>query len=101
QYGEMEDGARSWHNLDTSNTLPWIGEDSIIVAEYYYQDTDPAKTMKWCVLVPDKVLSKGVHHGNVMPIVRTVGEEFENEGKERRRGMITGSSMDAQRAYNY
>lgn len=92
-------GVKSWHQLDTNSTLPWIGEGSIVVAEYYYKDPDG--TMKWAVLCPDTILSQGVHHGDVLPIVRVVGEEFEVAGKERKRGMINQSSMDAQRAYNY
>ena len=100
QYPEAAaDGVKSWHQLDTNSTLPWIGEGSIVVAEYYYRDAEG--TMKWAVLCPDKILSEGIHHGDVMPIIRTVGEEFEVGGKERKRGMINNSSMDAQRAYNY
>lgn len=100
QYPEaVEAGASSWHSMDTSQTLPWIGEGSMVVAEYYYRDPDG--TMRWAVLCPNWVLSEGVHHGDVMPIIRSVGEEFEVDGKERKRGMINGSSMDAQRAYNY
>lgn len=92
-------GAKSWKDMDSSQMLPWIGEGAMVVAEYYYKDPDG--TMKWAVLCPDMVLSKGIHYGDVMPIIRVVGEEFENEGKERKRGMINESSMDAQRAYNY
>jgi len=100
QYPEAaEAGCKSWHAMDTSQMLPWIGEGSVVVAEYYYRDKDG--TMKWAVLCPDRVLSEGVHHGDVMPIIRSVGEEFEIDGKERKRGMINESSMDAQRAYNY
>lgn len=100
QYPEAaEAGSKSWHAMDTSQTLPWIGEGSMVVAEYYYRDHDG--TMRWAVLCPDRILSEGVHHGDVMPIIRAVGEEYEVDGKERKRGMINESSMDAQRAYNY
>ena len=95
----IDDGAKSWQSLDSSQMLPWIGEGAMVVAEYYYRDQDG--TMRWAILCPDTVLREGVHHGDVMPIVRTVGEEYECDGKERKRGMINGSSMDAQRAYNY
>lgn len=97
--GAAAEGCKSWHTLDTSSTLPWINTDAMVVAEYYYRNTDG--TVLWAVLCPDKILASGKHHGDVMPIIRTVGEEFENDGKQRRRGMINGSSMDAQRAYNY
>ena len=97
QYPEAE-GCKSWHTLDTNETLPWIDGDPIVVAEYYYYE---GETLRWAILCPDKVLTEGVHHGNVMPIVRVVGEEYEVSGKERRRGMVNNSSMDAQRAYNY
>lgn len=98
EYPDAE-GSKSWQNLDTSQTLPWIGEGAMIVAEYYYKDENG--TMKWAILCPDRVLKKGIHHGDVMPIIRAVGEEYEVDGKERKRGMINDSSMDAQRAYNY
>lgn len=101
QYGADEENAvRSWHNVDSASTLPWIGEGYVVVAEYFYLDSAD-NTMKWAVLCPNKILNKGIHHGDVMPIVRSVGEEFEYEGRERKRGMINDSSMDAQRAYNY
>lgn len=100
QYPEAaEAGCKSWHAMDTSQMLPWIGEGSMVVAEYYYRDD--AGTMRWAVLCPDRVLRDGIHHGDVMPIIRSVGEEYEVEGRERKRGMINNSSMDAQRAYNY
>jgi hypothetical protein len=95
-----EAGAKSWHDMDDTQVLPWIGQGNTVVAEYYYLDPVD-QTMKWAILCPDMVLNKGIHHGDVMPIIRTVGEEFEVDGKERKRGMINGSSMDAQRAYNY
>lgn len=100
QYPEAaQEGCKSWQAMDTSQMLPWIGEGSMVVAEYYYRDDDG--TMRWAVLCPDKILSEGIHHGDVMPIIRSVGEEYEVEGHERKRGMINNSSMDAQRAYNY
>lgn len=97
-YGAYED-MQSWHSLDSSVTLPWIGEGSIVVCEYYYLDKDD--TMKWAILCPNRVIEKGIHHGDVMPIICAVGEEYEYDGKERKRGMINDSAMDAQRAYNY
>lgn len=93
-------GAKSWHNFESTNIMPWIGEGHIIVAEYYYIDKADG-TMKWAILCPDMILEKGIHHGNVMPIIRVLGEEYEQQGKERWRGMISESAMDAQRAYNY
>jgi hypothetical protein len=92
------EGCKSWHTLDASETLPWIDGDPIVVAEYYYYE---GETLSWAILCPDKILTEGIHHGNVMPIVRVVGEEYEVSGKERKRGMVNNSSMDAQRAYNY
>lgn len=101
QYPEAaQQGAKSWHDMDSTKIMPWIGEGSMVVAEYYYLDKSD-NTMKWAILCPDMVLSKGIHHGDVMPIVRVIGEEYEQEGKERWRGMISESAMDAQRAYNY
>lgn len=101
QYPEAaKNGAKSWHQMDSTKIMPWIGEGSMVVAEYYYLDKADG-TMKWAILCPDTVLSKGIHHGNIMPIVRVIGEEYEQEGKERWRGMISESAMDAQRAYNY
>lgn len=101
QYGPAAEGEQtgSWHEFDTAQVLPWLGEDGIIVAEYYYRETDG--TVKFAVLSPDRVLQRGVHHGDVMPIVRCVGDEYELEGKARLRGLINKSSMDAGRAYNY
>lgn len=102
QYGTDEEGevTKSWHNVEDTNVLPWVGQGAIIVAEYYYLDPKD-QTMKWCILTPDRILKKGIHHGDVMPIIRVAGDEFEYEGKERVRGMISDSSIDSQRAYNY
>lgn len=94
-----DDGVTSWHMVDDTSVMPWIGEGSIVVAEYFYYDT--SGTMNWAILAPNKVIDQGVFHGDVMPIIRVVGDEFENDGKERRRGMVNNSSMDSQRAYNY
>lgn len=91
--------AKSWHSMDSSQMLPWIGEGSMVIAEYYYRDQDG--TLKWAILTPDAVLKEGVHHGTLLPIVRVVGEEYEVDGRERKRGLINPSAMDAQRAYNY
>ena len=98
QYGDDAE-IGSWQEMDAAKVLPWITEGAIVVAEYYYRDADG--TVKFAVLSPTAVLQQGLHHGNVMPIVRSVGEEYEVEGKHRLRGLINLSSMDAQRAYNY
>ena len=97
QYPGKED-ATSWHNLHTESVLPWTGEDSIVLAEYYYQTENG---LFFSIMTPNYVLSNDKHHGDAMPIIRVVGDEFEVRGKERKRGMINPSSMDAQRAYNY
>ncbi|MDE2102360.1 MAG: hypothetical protein KGL39_34255 [Patescibacteria group bacterium] len=89
----------SWQQSDSSKVLPWVGEGTLIIAEYYYFREDGR--LCWAVLTPDKILEQGEHHGNAMPIIRVVGEEYEHDGRERKRGMINDSSMDAQRAYNY
>ena len=100
QYPEAKDEATSsWQSLDGSQLLPWIGEGSVIVAEYYYQEKDGH--LHWAIMTPDTILQQGIHHGDVLPIIRVVGEEYEVDGRERKRGMINQSSMDAQRAYNY
>jgi hypothetical protein len=98
QYGSSTD-IQSWHGVDSTVTLPWIGEGAIVVCEYYFLDKEGI--MRWAIICPNKVIDEGVHHGDVMPIICSVGEEYEHDGKERRRGMINNSSMDAQRAYNY
>lgn len=90
---------KSWADgvLETT-VLPWTTEGSIILAEYFYYDGD---TLKWAICTPDKILDEGPHHGNLIPIIRVLGDEYEDEGKHRVRGIINASSMDAQRAYNY
>jgi hypothetical protein len=98
QYGD-EAELGSWQEMDQAKVLPWITEGAVVVAEYYYRQPDG--TVMFAVLSPTAVLQQGVHHGNVIPIVRTVGEEYEQDGKHRLRGLINLSSMDAQRAYNY
>lgn len=99
-HAEADGGAQSWHLINENMVLPWtMNDDAIVVAEYFYYDHDG--TMRWCVLCPNMILAEGIHHGNVMPIIRVVGDEFEHDGKERARGMVNPSSMDAQRAYNY
>ena len=99
-YGDSS-GVTSWTSFESSGSVwPHIGAEGkdIVVAEYYYRDEDG--TVKWCILTPDKILAQDVHMGNVIPILRVVGEEYEIEGKTRRRGMIE-PAMDAARAYNY
>ena len=98
QYGDDAE-IGSWQEMDSSKVLPWVTEGAVVVAEYYYRDADG--TVNFAVLSPTAVLQRGLHHGNVIPIVRTVGEEYEVDGKHRLRGLINLSSMDAQRAYNY
>ncbi len=88
----------SWSSVSKETIIPWTGKDSIVLAEYYYYD---GETLKWVLCCPNKVLDDGIHHGNLIPIIRCVGEEFEHEGKQRKRGLINPSSMDAQRTYNY
>lgn len=97
QYPDCED-CESWNDVAQGSVLPWTTEDSIVIAEYYYYE---GETLMWAICCPNKVLDHGVHHGNVMPIVRVVGDEYEHDGKQRVRGLINNSSMDAQRAYNY
>lgn len=94
----VSDGVQSWHVIDASHTLPWITGDPVVVAEYYYRD---GEQVKWAICTPSLILDSGIHHGPVIPIIRCMGEEYELRGKDRRRGMINASSMDAQRAYNY
>lgn len=99
QYGDQHaDAVKSWHQVNSNTVLPWISEDAVVVATYYYFE---GETLHWSICTPDAVLDEGVHHGNVLPVVRIVGDEYEHHGKNRNRGMINGSSMDAQRAYNY
>ena len=95
---EQNEPPESWHLLDGKEMIPGIDKGSCVVAEYYYIMADG--TLCWSVLTPSKVLAKGVHHGNAMPIIRCVGEEYEHDGKARHRGMIE-PAMDAARAYNY
>lgn len=97
QYPEAKE-CKSWDSLLDDSVLPWVPSGSMIVAEYYYYDGD---TLKWVLCCPDKILDEGVHHGNVIPIIRCLGDEYEYQGKQRVRGLINDSSMDAQRAYNY
>jgi hypothetical protein len=92
-------GCQSWHNVDKNTVLPFIDGDPVVVATYYYKKEDG--TLCWAILVPNKVLDKGEHQGNLPPIIRCIGEEYEYQGKERTRGLVNPSSMDAQRAYNY
>jgi hypothetical protein len=94
------DEVSSWQMIDGKEVMPWLGAsaEAVVVAEYFYLMKDGA--MCWAVLSPTKVLAKGVHHGDLMPIIRCVGDEYEHDGKQRRRGMIE-PAMDAQRAYNY
>jgi len=89
---------QSWGSVTKDTILPDISKDSIIVAEYYYYNGD---TLQWALCCPNKIISRGIHHGNLIPIIRVVGEEFEVDGKQRKRGLINPSSMDAQRTYNY
>ena len=101
QYSIPEgDEVSSWQMIDGKEVMPWLGAsaESVVVAEYFYTMKDG--TLCWAVLSPTKVLAKGIHHGDLMPIVRCVGEEYEHDGKQRKRGMIE-PAMDAQRAYNY
>lgn len=97
QYPDRTD-AQSWHQMHEESVLPWTGNDSMVLAEYYYQTDDG---LFFAILTPNYVLEDGKHHGDAIPIIRVVGEEYEVRGKERKRGMINESSMDAARAYDY
>ncbi len=97
KYPGKED-AMSWHMMNDNTVLPWTDKESMVLAEYYYQTPDG---LFFAIMTPNYVLEEGKHHGDAMPIVRVVGDEYEVRGKERKRGMINPSSMDAQRAYNY
>lgn len=90
---------QSWHSVHEGSILPNMAKGSMVIAEYYYYDDDGA--LRWAICTPDKILDEDLHHGSVIPIIRVVGEEFELDGKCRKRGMINQSSMDAQRAYDY
>lgn len=94
-----EGGVQSWHDVDKDTVLPFIDGDPVVVATYYYKKPDGQ--MCWAVMIPNKVLEQDEHQGNLPPIIRCVGDEYEYEGKERTRGLVNPSSMDAQRAYNY
>lgn len=96
---KQDEDCQSWADgvLETT-VLPWTTEGSIVIAEYFYYDAD---TLHWAICTPDKILDTGPHHGNLMPVIRVIGDEYENEGKHRVRGIINYSSMDAQRAYDY
>lgn len=93
-----KDDAQSWHNLNENSVLPWTDKEAMVIAEYYYQTEDG---LFFAILTPNYVLDSGKHHGDALPIIRCVGDEYEVRGKERKRGMINPSSMDAQRAFNY
>ncbi len=99
QYNQ-EEAPQSWHLLEGKETMSWasVDEHSCVIAEYYYKMADG--TLCWAVLSPNKVLAKGIHHGDLLPVLRCVGEEYEKDGKQRRRGMYS-PAMDSQRAYNY
>lgn len=63
QYSPDDDeyqGLTSWHMIDGTNVLPWVGsEGSCVVAEYFYQNKEDG-LLHWAVLSPDKVLRKSV-----------------------------------------
>lgn len=94
-----ESGCTSWHNVDKNTILPFISGNPVVVATYYYKKQNGQ--LCWAILVPNKVLDRGEHQGDLPPIIRCIGEEYEYQGKERTRGLVNPSSMDAQRAYNY
>lgn len=91
-------GCKSWHDIDADTVLPWISDGAVVVATFYYKKGDQ---LYWAICTPDKVLDKDKHHGDLPPIVRCIGEEYEYQGKQRTRGLINKSSMDAQRIHNY
>lgn len=94
-------GCTSWHNVDKDTILPFISGGSVVVACYYYKNENGK--ICWAIMVPNKVLESGKEEdqGDLPPIIRCIGEEYEYQGKERTRGLVNPSSMDAQRAYNY
>lgn len=97
--GEYEKGnMQSWHNIDKNVVLPWIAGDPVVIAEYYYFEEGK---LFWAHLTPTTILDSGKHHGDVPPVIRCIGEEYEYQGKERVRGLVSPSAMDAQRAHNY
>ncbi|HWV45612.1 MAG TPA: portal protein, partial [Nitrospira sp.] len=101
------ENATSWHDVHEQSILPWTGDDVIVLAEYYYTKTytdemgQEKSGLFFTIMTPEYVLEEGKHHGDAMPIIRVVGDEYEGKGKERKRGMINASSMDAQRTFNY
>jgi hypothetical protein len=87
---------------NVESVTPWehpVYQDSMSVAEYYWRTEDG--TVRWAICTGDTVIQSGRQIGEVMPIIRVVGEEYEERGQIRYRGMISTSAMDAQRAYNY
>lgn len=98
QYPDAGGECQSWHMVTKDSILPETSKDVIVVAEYYYYVED---ALHWALCCPNKILDKGQHHGNLIPIIRVIGEEFEQDGKQRKRGLVNPSSMDAQRTYNY
>lgn len=92
------EGVTQWSQGGDLTGIPWTEEDGVVVAEYYVRRA--SGQIEWAICSDGKVLHRGVLHGKFMPIVRCVGEEFEYQGKARKRGMIS-QSKDAARAYNY
>lgn len=98
QYGGEADRAPVSWQAPGAGVFPWTERGGVIVAEYYYRHTDGR--YYWALLTQDRVLDGGPQYGDVFPIVRVVGEEYEVQGKPRMRGLIA-PAMDSQRAYNY
>lgn len=98
QYPGHGEDVKSWHSVHHESVLPWSGESSVVLAEYYYQTSEG---LRFAIMTPSAVLMDEKHFGDAIPIIRVVGDEYEVEGKERRRGMLNDSSMDAGRAYHY
>jgi len=99
QYGGDEtDGITQWSQGGDLTGIPWNTEDGVVIAEYYVRRA--SGEIEWAICSDAKILHRGVVHGKLLPIIRCVGEEYEYQGRNRKRGMIS-QSKDAARAYNY
>jgi hypothetical protein len=60
----------------------------------------PKWTVRWYLIVGDRIVEKSVWLGKYIPIIRVPGEEIVIEGRLDRKG-LTRYLKDSQRAYNY
>jgi hypothetical protein len=60
----------------------------------------PKWTVRWYLIVGDRIVDKALWLGKHIPIIRVPGEEIVIEGKLDRKG-LTRYLKDSQRAYNY